>query len=736
MLHTLYVILDFTLWLLGAVVVFVSLVAGIDHLFPHLKPYLLEDGRKKLWTWWRIATGNKKKLFQDYATRIIDQPDIPFVDPFVVYREQRRGQMLGEFERAKATEVVSKYRQCTVIGPGGYGKSALVHHLEVQWAKQTKDRDDDGPWPLRLHPREICARGLSAAIQEHFANRGIFVPLALIESYLADARFSFIIDGIGQLTENERSTLSRRLEPELRRSPKSPTVVLTVATEQFERVAERMLILNDLPVVELRELEDCQVEQLVAQRAAQPGEQQEILTFIGDCGKIAKLTRIPLLLDKLLGMEHDERRGCLSSWHAFARRAVERDLDRNVLHQDASPHIKAHHKSSALEQFAARFYLNHEVLPAALEEGELNASINSALESYSIAHQPMALALRDELSASRFLESFEHGRFFGFSNNYLRDYFAAIFFSKSAELLLNNIRSCRDRSATVLRFWCGMAPNPDGILDIIVAEDPVLALTLLSDIQQPTKALVYRAFDGVKQKIQQLSVDPDASESEIRAFEDELFPLCDALAESTRQRPRAAGTLSRIVLDFLLETVRRRDLASPSFLVGIMSLARCYDSEAAAALIECYRSLKEEQHRLQEQEAIFAREASVGLSFGNEAAILQYVIRKGRLPDIDILAQNRAFNAKIAASNATQEFADRLNAFNWRIRREFVALGNSALAPIQEAYRAERGDPTTYIDLLEQIGTDHAQRIIKEIQTEARADEANAQGERLENSSP
>jgi hypothetical protein len=715
---------------LGLVALIIGILAGIATLWekaPKIMDWFQAGKKQRLWTWWNLITGKKARILDAYIERLAKQERHSFVDPLVFVRNALSGERFGEYTRDRATDIIKKYRQCVVCGMAGFGKSALLEDLERRCAEDPawwRSNDQSRAVPIRLEAGRICQHGIDESIRARFFDYDIHLPKNLLQEYRRQHALLLLIDGTDQLTESQRGKLFGALAHERHADPLLSGLsglVIAVASERLEQAETDLHVLGKLPIVELRELEDCQVEDVIDQEARGRGQQgDDVTNIIRNCGKVAKLTRIPLLLKRLLACQ-PERQVCFPSWHDFASFTIDPDLETAARNDAAHEHIKHHHRRAALEEFAACFYRQkEEPPPGALSEEQLNGAINRALKNREIEHTFISLALREDLLASRFLDSYASGEFFAFANTYLRDYFAAGYFSRHEDLLEETYRARGNSLCTVLRFWCGISKQPERLLGVVVNEDPVLGIVLLSDLPEPEppEQLVHKALEGVKARISQLSVPPeDGSPEAIRELDDNLVSISDALAECTRQPERTPESLGGQVLDFLLDTARRRELGSPSFLIAIMALARSYDGEAAAALIDCWRDLDGQERRLTQQEAEWQSQMCLDRDFGLasaglEAAMIAYYIRNQRAPELDVLTQHKVFLRRQEARSDRKKFVSRFDVVKRIIRAEFVALGNSALGPLQDDFLKRGGDIEQYVRLLEEIGTAKARQMI------------------------
>ncbi|MCI5151472.1 MAG: hypothetical protein D3916_19205 [Candidatus Electrothrix sp. MAN1_4] len=238
--------------------------------------------------------------------------------------------------------------------------------------------------------------------------------------------------------------------------------------------------------------------------AATESDIEELITVIRSCGKVAKLTRTPLLLNMLIELPKESRKQCYHSWANFIETLIG-----PIINRQADNDITPRQKMMALEKIAAVFYQHDQIPPAIISDIEVNEAIQDTLKEYhkNEAYQDMLL---EELTAnSKFLVAVDDGAYYAFVNKYFQKYFAARYFLDREKELLNNYRKYPEPYSGVLRLWVGISESPDDLITDVSEIDPLLCLTLLADVQSPPKDLLESTLKSVENKIDSFTL-PDA----------------------------------------------------------------------------------------------------------------------------------------------------------------------------------------------------------------------------------
>jgi hypothetical protein len=673
--------------------------------------------KQRLWVTYKLLMGKADHIVPDYRKQLADNTALAFVDPFAFVRQSLGAERFGETTRYKALEALKQHRCCVILGDSGFGKSTLLEYLERRCARDSAWWGDSHPIPIRLDPRFICEHGLDEAIIERFKDVGFYITKRLLQTVRTQAGFLLLIDNVDQLTDSQRRLLSSRLTEGMETTHQSGGLIIAVAAEHVDRSSRTMPLLQQLRVVELRELDDRQVEQLIRASANSAQQQAEVEEFILDCRKIAKLMRIPLLLDRLLEMHRsDSTLAPLKSWQAFASYAAETRLEQPALSDDRYREIRSHHKIEALMALASLFYADGTPAPGTKEFREVEDAIRKALN----CETAFACAIRDELCAARFLESFEDGAYYAFSNRYLRDYFAARYFLQNEEGLYEHYLRAGTGLANVLHFWCGMAKQPSLMIKRVRARDPVLAISLLSEVADPPGKLAHETLHAVKGRIAALAFpDAESSPTTVQAYKQEVEYIGDALGNCIRLLSKTGAPLGTIVFEHLEGKVRDLDVQSSAFHIAIVALARSYDMKAAAVLFDCYKRLEQKGEELTRKVYDCQDAMMVGRCYGDEDAMILTQIATGDYPKEDFGKEQMAYLAKQEADSDLDKFVGEFASVKRRIRAEFVSLGDSAVEVLHREFLANGRSPEHFRHLLQDIGTSRAKQLISELERAA-----------------
>ncbi|MCI5159342.1 MAG: hypothetical protein D3906_13085, partial [Candidatus Electrothrix sp. AUS1_2] len=417
-------------------------------------------------------------------------------------------------------------------------------------------------------------------------------------------------------------------------------VLLTVARERSDNVLKDMRITRDMNIVELLEFEDRHIDEYIRNQGGNESAQEKRIAVIRDCGKVAKLTRTPLLLNMLLGLPEDRRKECYSSWANFIETVIDPKLDER--YEENGVKITDEHKKVALQKIAAAFYQSGKEPPATIKKSAVNAAIQETFQEYHENEVYQDKTLRNALTKdNNFLVAFDAGVHYAFVNKYFQKYFAAQYFLDREEELLANYQKHPVPYSGVLRLWVGLSGSPDSLITAVSEIDPVLCLTLLADTdtQSPSEDLLESTLESVKSKIDSFSLpDAYAGIKQIDECFSDLHQLCEWLADSTKGK-----NSGKRILRFLIE-MTDSDVLSTRFVISVMALARSYNPEAARRIVKIYNELDDKIDKLRSGEKYFRAMLNNNTPAGDGYRIMHFTsVKSGRPPGCNLLDLQRAW---------------------------------------------------------------------------------------------
>jgi hypothetical protein len=658
-----------------------------------------------------IYTGRECELFDSYTKLIIrsilKQDISPFIDIPVDIKKSLID-LSNDKDSATILTVIDKYDKCVVLGLGGRGKSALVKELERKYADEYHKK---GYLPFSLSPEDICREGLIETIKLRCEENGVHIPSITFEKYSTHQPFLLLIDGVEILSKEERKILSQDLKGYIHRVKHLPKVVLTVAHERSDNVLNDMKITKDMNIVEILEFEDRHIDEYVRNQGGDESDKEKRIAVIRGCGKVAKLTRTPLLLNMLLGLPEDRRKECYNSWANFIETVIEPNLYER--YEENGVKITYKHKKMALQKIAAAFYQSGKEPPVTIKASAVNAAIQETFQEYHENEAYQNKTLRNALTKNgNFLVAFDDGVHYAFVNKYFQKYFAAQYFlDRKKELLLDNYQKYPIPYSGVLRLWVGLSGSPDSLITDVSKIDPFLCLTLLADVQSPPKGLLESTLESVKNKIDSFSLpDAHADSKQIDKYFSNLHQLCEWLADSTKGKNSGEK-----ILDSLIDmTIPISNPLSTRFVISVMALARSYNPRAARRIVEISNELDCKIDGLRSDEKRFRNMLNNNTPAGDGCKIVYYTsIKSGRLPGCNLLDLQRAWMKvnELTGEKATYKFIKA-----W-IRIEFGTLGESGVdVLIDNLKKCEQDkDKEGYLRMLKDIGTDRALREVERI---------------------
>lgn len=685
------------------------IVTAIFNIFwQKIKKFLRYKVYKKVTAYIIKLTGKEEKLFFSYIQSIINQDRFTFIDVPLDRKKMLKIDPIKKIDEFTILNAIDNYEQCVVLGNGGFGKSVLIKKLEKIYADKYFTSEVKRYIPFRLSPKDICREGLMKALKLRCMECGVYIPLSSIEKYSTHQSLMLLIDGVEILPKYEREILSQELKGYIERSKCTPRIVLSVASERSDSVLKDMEVTKHMNSVTLHEFEDRHVDEYVRDQLVTGFKLDKLTTLIRGCGKVTKLTRIPLLLNMLLELPDWRWVECYSSWANFMESIINPMYYKH--HHEEGSFVKPLHKMMALEKIAVAFCQYDKIPPTAISVIEVKSAIQDTLKE-SHENEIYQDKLLEELTKnSEFLVAFDDSTYYAFVNKYIQKYFAAKYFCNHEGELLVNYRKYPKFYSGVLRLWAGLSDSPINLITAVSKINPLLCLTLLSEVQSPPpKDLLDFTLESVKNEI--YSIDfPDANANCKQL--DKYFLRCHELGEGLGESTIGNDSGEKI-LEYLIDMTDSTFLSTP-FIISFMALARSYSQKGAVRMAKIYNTLDKILKNLSSDEKHYRNVSGLtppsGVGFS--AVAYSYILR-GRLPGYNLRDQQLAWQE--ANKSANKKIMYELIK-SW-IRTEFGTLGESGFDVLIDNLKnkSDQDKEEEYLLMLKDIGTIRALKEAKRI---------------------
>lgn len=436
-----------------------------------------------------------------------------FIEPLVGY--ESLGEGLSAFDLVKEWLEDSEWRQLTLLGDVGTGKSFLSRMISLHLAKRFLEAPLENPIPILIDLRNADRQfSLEGLVLTHFAANGLSqATFEIFQHALTQGQIVLILDGFDEMAARVTPAITNRNFNELSRCVAGRAkVLLTCRTHYFKsRTEEEEVILGtkqdygsetarDLyweliarkgfKIAYLRPFEMAQVEAYV--RKVKPNTYKQALAKIRTTYNLMELSQRPMLLEmivKSLDALKAQEINAATLYKVFTDAWVHRDKWRDVLSAEA--------KLSLLTALARTLWqedlLNiHHSRLADFVTQELAAQIQNAQQFFEIDN---------EIRTASFLTRDEGGNY-GFAHRSYAEFFFACYLAQELE---------QGRSDCL--YTRLITPEVAGFLrDLISAEkvEPVVEAVLLKEYKPlvSENALVclysYRRFAALN-KAQALS---------------------------------------------------------------------------------------------------------------------------------------------------------------------------------------------------------------------------------------
>lgn len=477
---------------------------------------------------------------------------------------------VGEVEGGDAYGRIRSTDHAVVVGPPGSGKSMLLRHSILSWARRDSGRGRV-PVLVELFHCNGNAKTPDELIVAQFDIDGFPRAERFVERALRDGHLSVLFDGLDEVSTAERPRVVQMLRDFAHAYGKCQIVVTCRSA-----IYDRQLAPEITTVFQVAEFDERLIRRFLLQWPTIRTDTavERLMAALRDTPRLRQLAGNPLLLTMIAYLYGEqsgkdgpagERRVLPHSRAEFYKEAVSELLSglKDAANQFRGPAKHAILKRLALvAQDMPAERADRRALPYEMVIGE----IRGQLPNLGLPDSAADDVLQEIVHRSGLLLAVDRGVRYQFAHLTLQEFLAAEVFEDDAEGLLGRYRDAPEDWRESVRLWCGMVSRDSGpVIGEVFTLDPVLALQCLSDAQVVNEDVAEKVMSWAKDCIQ--DPDGDGLDAVIAAF--------GSVAADGRPR-------GRLAFQFLHD--QTRDPEGSAYWTACQALVATNLPEAAAVL--------------------------------------------------------------------------------------------------------------------------------------------------------
>ncbi|MEV5890723.1 NACHT domain-containing protein [Nonomuraea fuscirosea] len=481
--------------------------------------------RKALARWWgrlsehvgdelaarTLGSGRwNRRGLRRYATRVRDE----FATFHVPFTEGMKLRMDGVYVplrhdddrlRPGSDDMYARVRDepCTVVlGPPGAGKSMLLRHSMLEWAKTVlgEGRTRRVAVLVRLRACSGDPRPLHAHVAG--ALKRVGDAGAYLDRLLERGCLTVLFDGLDEVAMADQERVAGELQAWARDHPDGNQMVVTCRSAVYDRrlaevatctvevapfdEAQMRRFLTGWPWPDISGIPGSLSEGPADGSSGVPSRREtvdELMATLRDAPLIMQLARNPLLLTMIAYLySGDDEVKLPNSRTVFYAHATDYLLRSKLTH---ATRFKEQQRRRALQRLALlahRTAIGREdrlTLPYENVLAELEEVITTRFGGKPEAAEPM---LTEIVERTGLLLPVDGGRGFSFAHQTLQEYFAACELADEPDELLRAHAEAPDVWREVVKMWCGVTRRPaSGVVREIYRRDRVLAFACVAE---------------------------------------------------------------------------------------------------------------------------------------------------------------------------------------------------------------------------------------------------------------
>lgn len=470
--------------------------------------------RKALARWWgrlsehvgdelaarTLGSGRwNRRGLRRYATRVRDEFatfHVPFTEGMKLRMDGVYVPLRHDDDRLQpgSGDMYARVRDepCTVVlGPPGAGKSMLLRHSMLQWAKTVlgEGRTRRVAVLVRLRACSGDPRPLHAHVAG--ALKRVGDAGAYLDRLLERGCLTVLFDGLDEVAMADQERVVTELQAWARDHPDGNQMVVTCRSAVYDRRLAEVATCT----VEVAPFDEAQMRRFLTNWPWQNGSGSpedaharrervdELMATLRDAPLIMQLARNPLLLTMIAYLYNgDDEIKLPNSRTVFYAHATDYLLRTKLTH---ATRFKEQQRRRALQRLALlahRTAIGREdrlTLPYENVLAELEEVITTRFGGKPEAAEPM---LTEIVERTGLLLPVDGGRGFSFAHQTLQEYFAACELAEDPDELLRAHAEAPDVWREVVKMWCGVTRRPaSGVVREIYRRDRVLAFACVAE---------------------------------------------------------------------------------------------------------------------------------------------------------------------------------------------------------------------------------------------------------------
>lgn len=387
-----------------------------------------------------------------------------------------------------AYQEMQKHKWLMVVGAPGSGKSMLLRHLALMYARKGLNDFPHQPVPVLLELNRLKDSSASLFDQltkilelNDFPKADGFVKAALKRGQLL-----LLLDGLDEVSTQAREHVVAQIKDMLTEHHEIHTVITCRTQVYHDEFAD--LVDHKLEIVEFS---DQQIQRFLTAWEPDMPEGKSIEQFLRtlrERPQIMALARNPLLLTMIAYLYTDTAFVLPHSRAEFYVRATALLLEQWKVERNR---YKAGQKRLALQSLA---FFNQSGQAGgdrrSIEFPVVLSQIRSVLPSLTLKDDDAQPMLDEIVERSGLLLPVDGGVRYQFTHLTLQEFFAALALESRSDDLLTYFSADRDGWREVVRLWCGLEHDSTGLIRKVYGVDPILAFECLGDAQQVEPACV------------------------------------------------------------------------------------------------------------------------------------------------------------------------------------------------------------------------------------------------------
>ncbi|MET7703074.1 NACHT domain-containing protein [Streptomyces sp. NPDC005485] len=409
-------------------------------------------------------------------------------------------------EQGEAGATLAEVRRAVVLGVPGAGKTMLLRHTVLAWARRRYDpgaspwrtwydprlrhrvelgTPTDIPVLLPLHSVDLAQGDLVRHIVGHFAEHGFPKADKWVARALDEGRLALYFDGLDEVPTAQRPEVAAAIGKFMTVYGRCRAVVtcrVAVYRGEFNEEADRTL--------RVEEFDDRLVDRFLRgwtwPPSLEPDTVDQLLGALRDTPQLMTLARNPLLLTMIATLYSHEYAGTgqalphnRTDFYEQVTVSLLRDRQRDA-------HFAQPMKRSALQQLA----LAAQGVPPdaydrlAIPYDKVLPVMRETLERYGRPADDAEAMLNEIVDRSGLLLSVDNGERFQFAHLTLQEYLAATALADEPAAIRERYLRDPEVWRETVRLWCGVVSRDcTDVVREILAADPLLAFQCLADAQ-------------------------------------------------------------------------------------------------------------------------------------------------------------------------------------------------------------------------------------------------------------